>query len=477
MSELKIFKRTHPYAILTHMKISVIFIILSVLQQIFLKPEGMLEIIRALGLNALYVFSVLFYAVYSYRGLIYSIDEIGISIKSYIFIRKYFTLPYDKIQTVVIKKDILSTLFGAVKISADTAAGSGKRYDAAGYFSGKKAKSMLEIISRDNEEKNIYSSNILNIILMSVLRSNPITGLLFIIPFIYQTGKIIGREMTEKIVIDSLDIRKNFFDLYFSPAASLIIAVIVMGWALSVLVFFLRYARFNSCRIGDFIKVSRGIFNKNIIFTKLSGMAAITIDRTLLMSILGICSSGFSVIGSGKIKGDKSILTAPEKEETMRGNIYLLTDINIDEIKSLYTEQKTLWSYIYLPVVLIILSTAIILSDYTIGKSVEILPVAILCILLLIWWLLFRIFAHKNSHIGICKNSLAICCYKRLTLKKYIIPFDKIQCIKITQNLLQRRKGNCHIKVYMYSERKSIHIARHFNKAAADAFLLDFYKK
>lgn len=474
MNEDYIYKKTHPYAILTHMKLYVIFIVLSVLQQIFLKPQGIIEIIGSLGINALYVFSILFYTIYLYRGFTYRIDERGISVKSSVLIKKYFTLPYDKIQTVTIRRDIISAIFGAVKISADTAAGSGKKYDAEGFFSKKRAKNMLNIISKDNEEKNIYRSNIVNIILMSVFRSNPITGLLFIIPVIYQTGKIIGSEMTERIVKGSLDIRNSLFTVYFSPAVSALIAVIMMCWMLSVLVFFLRYARFRSCRIGDFIKASRGILNKSIIFTKISGISAITIDRTFLMSILGIYSSGFYVIGSEKLKGDKSILIAPEKEDKIKNNIFLLTDINTDEIRSVYTEKNTLWSYIYLPLFLIMMSTSLIAVDFMFGKAGEILRVAmILCIILFIWWTVFRIFAHKNSHIGLCNNSFSICCYKRLTLKKYIIPYDKIQYIGMTQNIFQRRKGTCNIKVYMYSEKKSVHIARHINKSAAEKLLSD----
>ena len=134
MNEDYIYKKTHPYAILTHMKLYVIFIVLSVLQQIFLKPQGIIEIIGSLGINALYVFSILFYTIYLYRGFTYRIDERGISVKSSVLIKKYFTLPYDKIQTVTIRRDIISAIFGAVKISADTAAGSGKKYDAEGFL-------------------------------------------------------------------------------------------------------------------------------------------------------------------------------------------------------------------------------------------------------------------------------------------------------------------------------------------------------
>ena len=57
----KKYKKTHPYSILRHLKISVILILLSVLQQVLYRPQNIIAIIGSLGFNALYVIVILFY--------------------------------------------------------------------------------------------------------------------------------------------------------------------------------------------------------------------------------------------------------------------------------------------------------------------------------------------------------------------------------------------------------------------------------
>ena len=79
----------------------------------------------------------------------------------------------------------------------------------------------------------------------------------------------------------------------------------------------------------------------------------------------------------------------------------------------------------------------------------------------LFWWMLFRVFAHERSHLGITSKYLVVCGFKRLTLKTYYIPFDKIQCVKITQSIPQKISGTCNIQVYLYFENRALHTVKH----------------
>ena len=133
------FKRTHPYTFVKHLKISVILIILSLLQQFIFRPQGIIEIISSLGFNAFYVFAILLYYTYSYGNYKYRLEKGGVHIKKGVFFNQSFILPYNRIQTVVFYRDAVSALFGAEKISVDTPAGSKKSYDISGYFTKKTA--------------------------------------------------------------------------------------------------------------------------------------------------------------------------------------------------------------------------------------------------------------------------------------------------------------------------------------------------
>ena len=467
-----LYKKCHPYTILSHMKISVIMIILSVLRQIFIRPEGILDIIGSLGISALYVIAGCFYALWLYERKSYRTAEKGICIRHGIFLRKKYVLPYNKIQTLSIKKDIIPSVFGAVKVSADTPAGSSRDYDISGFISKKNTEKMLERIDRENIDGDVYRANIVNTILLSVFWSNPVTGLIFIVPVLSKSGKIVGSELTNDIIQSSLNSNKNLFALYFSPAVSALIIIIISCWMISVLMVFLRYARFRSYRLENFIAISRGVINKSFLMTKTDGITAVTINQSLFMKILNIYSAGIFVIGSNKIKGDRSMIIAPESREKIYSGIYELTGIDPNETESIYAEKHHLWSYIYLPVILFVICLSGFIFSKMLGRLSSVIRVLLtICMFLILWWLVFRCFAYKHSHIALCGKNISICTFEKLTLKTYIIPVEKIQTVEISQNIFQLKKDTCNIKLSLFAEKKSTHKIKLLDRKTAENFL------
>ena len=145
MFEEKKFRKTHPYSILRHLKISILLILLSMLQQILFHPQNILEIIGSLGINAFYVMAILFYYLSTYGNLKYYVDERSIYIREGVFIHRMYRIPKKKICTIVFYRDIISSLFGAEKISIDTPSGSYKKFDMESY---------LEVYEKDLESAN-----------------------------------------------------------------------------------------------------------------------------------------------------------------------------------------------------------------------------------------------------------------------------------------------------------------------------------
>lgn len=478
MSNRKDFKKPHPFTILHYLQISVIFILLSFIQQVLFTPTGIIEMIASLGITALYAFASLSYAFYYYNRQSFRIDDNGICVKKGIFIRMRFTIPYERIQTIVIRKNIMASVFGAVRIAVDTVAGSSRKYDILAYLSRKRTKGMLDKLYKEHQIKDKCSSDIVNTVLMSVFWSNPVKGIIFIFPVIFQMQSIIGREMTNSIVGGSFKSGQKFMNTFFSPTVAVLAVFIMGGWVLSILITFLRYVRFRSYRLGEFIGTSRGLFNKSILLTKEIGVAAITVDQSLLMWLMRICSAGLLVIGSGKIKGDKSLLLAPESIESINHNIRRLTGFSTNESLTVKTAKGTLIAYIRLPLVLLTglcgaYTFLFFMRGYwEIGRFV----IGII-ILLNVWWLLFRLFAHRKSHIGVSQDKLVMCCFKGLTVKKYFIPSDKLTRTEISQNFFQRRAGTCSVRAYMFAEKKAVHTVRHLDKKETEKLLTDFFSE
>lgn len=477
MSKVRYYKRIHPFTILTRFKVSVIFLLIPVIQQILFKPEGIVEIISTMGFNVIYISAVIAYAVASYRCYMYRIVGNGIQIKNGFLIKRYYTVPFDKIQTINIHKNIFAQLFGAVKVSFDTPAGLSKFYDISAFLSKKIAKRILSKLEYKKPKTSVYKSKTSSMLLMSAFWSNPASGLLFIAPLISKAGDVLGVEM-QKVLYRSLDFRWQLAAFGISPAAATVANILMFGWAVSMAVQFLRYARFSAYRQGKYIVISRGLINKNICFTRSDRIAAITINQSLLMYFMNLYSSAIFTIGAGKLKGDKSLIIAAEKKEPMYKSLKNIIRFSTKEIRSLYPKKNTLFSYLCVPLWVTVITVALIMIADYISVINELFKVLLIfAVIPLMWWLFFRIFAHKYSHLAINNKCAIVCGYKIWTMKKYLIPFDKIQYISVKQSIFQKRKNTCDVRIYLFFEKRASHTVKHLPKEQAEQMVLYIRQK
>lgn len=462
------YRRTHPCTVFMHLKISVLLLLVPLVQQLFYRPQDIFEIIGTMSLNTFYALSVVGYAVYSYRRYTYKLVPHGIEVKKGLFIQQYFTLPYEKIQTVNIYKDMLASFFGACKVSLDSPGGTSRAYDISAFFSKKYTSLLMERLNNGEKEKAIYRSNNFSMLLMCAFWSNPAAGLLFISPFISKLGNAASNEI-RNILYNSMNIVWEKIAIGISPLAATIANILIVGWAIAVLLEFSRYGKFSASRIGKYIVVSRGIFNRSITYTRADRIAAITVNQSLLMRILGLYSSGIFTIGAGKLKGDKSLVIAAEKREKMYNSLNRIVKVSPKELQSVRPKSNTLYSYVCLPLwITAAIMLMLMAADY-VSKIDELFKVIMIFTLIpLVWWIMFRIFAHRHSHLAINKRFLIVCGYQKWTMQKYFIPFERVQYITVTQNILQKRKGTCNVKVYLYYEKRAYHTVKHISKEKAD---------
>lgn len=457
MHEPKKFKRTHPYSILRQLKVSVILILLSVLQQVLYRPQSIPEIIGSLGFNALYVTVILSYYLFSYRNFKYYFDDNSVHICEGVLIHQYYRIPYTKIRTIVFYRDIPSSLFGAERISFDTPAGSRRKYDITAYFSRRNAKAMREGMHQGDTVLSSYPSNTISIILMSAFWSNPVTGLIFIVPVIDNAGKILGREAANSMIRSSIHSQWFYYANFISPAAATLAAVILLSWAVSMLMHFLRYVRLCTYRLQDAIVIVRGIISHSMTYTKVSEMSSVNIDQSLLMRLLRVQSCSISVIGSGKLKGDKGMILSAENTRAVHRKMTALTGIDHHELQTLSVAHRSIFSYIYLPLLSLLVPLGLMLLQGVLPKLRSTISfLAYIALIVVLWWLLFRIFAYRSAHIGFNRQSMIVCTFHRLTVRKSYIPFRNIQKVEITQSIFQQRSGKCNIKVYLNFEKRAV---------------------
>lgn len=454
------------------LKVSVVLVLLSIIQQFLYRPRDIMEYIGTLGFSAVYAIAVISYAVYSYSRYRYRIVENGIQIKDGLLMKRRFTVPYSKIQTIVFDMDAFAALFGAVKVSFDTPAGLSKSYDISAYFSRKHTKMILLKIHNMNPETSCVKANFVNTLLMCAFWSNPATGLLFASPVISRLGDIAGSELTDYLRLTQSDVRLRLIALNIPPATAGVASILLIGWALSMFSCFMQYARFKTYNQGEYIAVSRGFVNQKLFFTKRNCLSAVTVEQSLLMHLMGLYTSGIFTVGSGKLKGDKSIIIPPEHKKTFFVSLQKLLKISAKEKQSVFTAKNTLPSYLYFPFfVTAVTVLAIMFADkYSIINDVF---KALLLFLLvpLFWWMMFRIFAHAYAHLGIHSKYLVVCGFQKFTLKTYYIPLDKVQCIEMTQSIPQRLTDTCNVRVYVYFEKRAFHVVKQLPRHQTEELL------
>ncbi len=472
MPESKKFKKTHPYSILRQLRISVILILLSVLQQVLYRPQNILAIIGSLGINALYVTVILSYYLSVYGSFKYYFDDNSLHIRQGVLIHHYYRISYDKIRTIVFYRNIVSTLFGAERISFDTPAGSKRKYDLTAYFSRRHAKEMREGLARSQTVLVTHRSHTISIILMSAFWSNPVTGMVFIVPVIYNAGKILGRQVADDMVRVSIHSQWFYYANFISPVTATLAAIILLSWAISMLLCFLRYVRLCTYRLKDAIVIVRGIISHSMTYTKVSELSSVNIDQSLLMRLMRLQSCSISIIGSGKLKGDKGMIVSAERTHSVHRKMSELTGVDPQERKTLLVTPHSVFSYIYLPLLALLLPLGLtLLSQWLPKLRLTLSFVAYVTLIVVLWWLLFRIFAYKNAHIGCNPQCLIVCSFHRLNLRKSYIPLRNIQKVEIVQSMFQQKSGKCNVKVYLNFEKRAVCSIKQLTKQEALAFL------
>lgn len=454
MDKKRKFVKAHPYSVIRHLKISALLVLITVLQQFIIRPRGIIALISSLGLNAIYVMVILSYYISAYGNFRYRIENRAIHVHSGIMRKKDYLIPYNRILTYVFYTNALSVMFGAAKISVDTPAGPGRRHDVSIYCSLRRAREVRERLLGTEKIRLQYRARTISILMMSAFWSNPVTGLVFIVPTIISAGNILGTEARNNIVLNSLNYRESIIAKYISPVAAFLASVIMMAWVVSMLLFFMRYARFRSYRVGKRIVVSRGLLSRSTTVLNAEAISYISIDKSLLMRVLKLQSCTVSIIGSGKLKGDRGLIVCAEQKKRAERNIYKLTGIIPKERNVIKPVKFSIYSYIYLP--LYTLAGFIIIYNLSAYmpflRETTVIFTQIFSVVT-VWWLLFRIYSYRKAHIGICGRYMTLCSFKKFTLKHYFIPLDRIQWVEICRTPFQLKKGTCNLRVHIYSER------------------------
>ena len=383
--------------------------------------------------------------------------------KSGLFFQKYRLLPADCVASVFLRLNPILDVFGAAQIMLDSPAANAKKPSLTLILSKKGLMNWWE--EQRQTIVHRYAASPVRVVLMAASWSNPASGLLLIGILLNRAGKILGEELTGWLY-QSVNQTQRLIALGVPPAVATVGWLFAMGWLIAFLVQFFRYAFFTAGKSPGGTMISRGMVVRSRQLLTDRAVRAVGVRQSLVMRMLRLSSVYLHTIGSGKEKGDRSLLMAAANEAELKFHLsqfyphaapYFFPQKSIQKIKP----PKAAWlGFLIGP----IFNFAAVLALYLVFLQYLWLfaPLILFLFLFPLYHLALRILAFRNSFLAADDTHIVACGYIQDQIFTAVIPKESLQSVVIRQNPLQRRSGRCHVRLCIGTEKGACFDLRHF---------------
>ena len=327
-------------------------------------------------------------------------------------------------------------------------------------------------------KKQIYRASNTRILLMAASWSNPASGLLLVGALFNRAGKIIGQQLTERIY-ETVNKSYLLAAIGLPPAAAFFGYLLAASWAVAFLHQFLHYVNFsigvvptagNTSMIinsdDNAITATRGLLVKNKQLLSRNAICAVSIRQTLVMRIFKLYSAYLHIFGSGKEKGDRSLLFAAISNQELRRNLTTIFHPNLlssaNKQNQTHPTKSALSSFLFAPLSALACSTVSIIILYWIYPKFA--PLVFFLLPPILWQLAIHLYAWQNSMLCVKNDIIIASGYRRLTLYTAYIPHNQLQRISVKQNFVQRFSGQCTLRICTPAEKTGCFVINHLNK-------------
>jgi uncharacterized membrane protein YdbT with pleckstrin-like domain len=465
------FKHMHPITIWNFLSRFSFLLILPVVQALLARPRGWI-----LFSNLLVLLLFVALAIFQYFSCGYHIGDREFTYKSGIILRKSQSIPTQNFLSAIVRLNPLLSIVGAAQLYLDTPAGRKKNADIMMVLHKKGLLNLWN--SMTVHHRQVYRASNKRILIMAAAWSNPATGLLLVGALLNRAGKIVGRELTERLYAA---VNQSYVLVAFGipPATALLGYLLAAGWAVALIYQFLRYAIFSVGTVSandhapvyirseeDFITVTRGLFIKNKQLLSRDAICAVSIQQTLIMRLLKLYSSYLHTIGSGKEKGDRSMLFAaihkPELRQYMAA-IFRKNLFSTNGCKNVtHPTKSALVSFLFTPLLFLFCVLALIGVLYWFYP--EFAPLLFFFLPPILWQLAIHFYAWKSSMLLVEEDRILVSGYRNLTLYTACIPREQSQRISVQQNFIQRFSGRCTLRVCTGAEKTGCFVVNNLDK-------------
>lgn len=462
-------KHLHPITIWNYLSKYAFFLIIPIVQTLLARPTGWI-----LLSNLFVLIFFLALAVFQYLSCSYSIGDREFTYRSGILFRIRRTIPMQRFLSATVRCNPLLSLISAAQLYLDTPAGSRKNADVVMTLNKRGLQNLWNSMTVNH--KRVYRASNKRILLMAASWSNPASGLLLAGALLNRTGKIVGQALTQRLY-EAVNQSYVLVAIGIPPATALLGYLLAAGWAVAFLHQFLHYANFSIGTVPsnpntfiraeeDFLTTQRGLFVKNRQLLSRDAICAVSIRQTLVMRIFKLYSAYLHTFGSGKEKGDRSLLFAAIRKPELRQYLTAIFRKPLfstkNSLNNTHPSKAALFSFLFTPLLLLICLLVLISLLYWLYP--EFAPLLFFFVPPVLWQLAIHFFAWKGSMLLVEKDKILASGYRCLTLYTACIPREQLQRVSVKQTFVQRFSGRCNVYLCTGAEKTGCFTVNNLDK-------------
>jgi uncharacterized membrane protein YdbT with pleckstrin-like domain len=469
------YKRTHPFMIVSNLRRFLFLIIIPVLRGLFSALQlDLLAWLRGAWIDVLIFLVMLTAAVLRWSVTAYTYDENALRVRSGLFLRRETVIFWDRVTAMSLIKSFYLRPFRAAYLRADTMGGSFKSADLALYLHRDKARELMDFRGWGEDPaavKRQYVPGARSILSMSVLTSNSFAGIVFIATFFSQSGKLLGNEFADMLLSTFEDIARTLA-FGIPPAAAAIAYVLLGGWLIGFLLTFIRYHDFVIVRSNSTLRIHSGAATQRQYTIRQDRVNFIDIRQNVAAKLLKVTSLYISAVGYGKVKDDISCIIPNETAANFERNRQMLFPDFCPATPTIRSPRRGIFRFIGQPLIpcLTIPLAMILLSRFFPSWVSFIVFVGSMSLIPPILFLIVRMLAFRIG--GAARNGsyYTICYSSGFNIHTVVIPQSKIVSVRIRQSLFQARgkSRTCDVTIHTVAEGRKRHVIRNLPRTDAE---------
>lgn len=414
--------------------------------------------------DILILFLMLIFGYFRWRFVHLDFCSDAINIKRGIFSKSKVTILYGNITVFSIAQGPITRIVKACKIYVDTNSGVKRKSDFEFTLYKPHADKLLSFISLNNkssEMKYSYSPSKRHLLFFSFIFSSTLSGVIIISTLIYQSGKIIGNELQDRLLYTVNEVSKRIaFGL--PPTAIGLSMVLLGGWFLSFIMNLLRHWKFIVQRQGGRLIIKSGFVTKRSHIINIAKINYVDFRQSLLTKFFKISSVHIHCSGYGKSKREIAVLIPITTRHEVLGSIHMLLPRFPSPKKSIRPRKKQFLRFVLIPSLLAITEPFVgffLVRAFPLWRDMIVFIFSV-CEIPLVWLLIVKFIAYYTNGIGITNATATLNYCERYEFHTVMVPLKRICKVEVKRNVFQIMSNGCDVIIYTNAEYTKSHVIK-----------------